>query len=90
MCKAPKPPPAPVAEKPRYLVNPVLDSPTHSTIGQLRLGRSSLRTDLTIRQPNVTNSGPGLGQTADNIELADRRARTPDLIDRLRGINVVM
>ena len=46
MCKAPKPPAPPVERRPQYLRNPVLDSAEGSTVGQLRIGRSALRTDL--------------------------------------------
>lgn len=45
MCKAPKPLAAPVPERPNFLRNPVLDAASNSTVGQLRIGRSSLRTD---------------------------------------------
>jgi hypothetical protein len=46
MCKAPKPPAPPVERRPAFLSNPILDSAEGSSVGQLRIGRSSLRTDL--------------------------------------------
>lgn len=68
MCKAPKPPKPKAPDKPEFLRNPYLDAAVGQSgvVDQLRLGRSSLRTDLAaglgIRQsaavPAPTNFGP--------------------------------
>jgi hypothetical protein len=83
MCKAPKAPPPPIERPVQYLRNPVLDSSTESAIGQLRRGRSSLRTDLPKRNDLLVTNGPGVAQTKKNIEDADRTARASDLLGRL-------
>lgn len=76
MCKAPKAPAAPQPERPRFLRNPILDSSEGSTVGQLRIGRSSLRTD-----------GPGPAQqrsASDAPEFVPAKFRKrEDLIKKL-------
>ena len=84
MCKAPKPPPAPEAPKPKYLVNPVLDSAENSTIGQLRIGRSALRTDLRIT-PGQAPAAPSVQATRKRLDREEREQRSRDLINRLAG-----
>ena len=74
--------PAPEAPKPKYLVNPVLDSAEGSTISQLRIGRSSLRTDLRI-DPQAAPSAPSLAATRAMLEQRELDARGGRLIDRL-------
>ena len=82
MCKAPKPPPAPEAPKPKYLVNPVLDSAEQSTIGQLRIGRSALRTDLRIN-PGQAPAAPSVAATTARINDQRRRSQAEQLVNNV-------
>ena len=84
MCKAPKPPPAPEAPKPKYLVNPVLDAAESSTISQLRVGRSALRTDLRIT-PGQAPAAPSVAATRERLTREARQDRARELVNGIAG-----
>ena len=93
MCKAPKPPPAPEPPKPKYLVNPVLDSASNSAISQLRIGRAALRSDLKIT-PDQAPAAPSLSATSKKLAEREGRIRQEQiaqtLIGRMANIGSVM
>lgn len=72
-----------------YLVNPVLDSAEGSTISQLRIGRSALRTDLRI-DPRAAPSAPSVVATRARFEQRAQEQRASDLMNRLIGIGPVL